>query len=231
MKVLTLIYPDGSMQGSAAGVVAPTLVGGTGITLVDHPGPPHTVTISSTVSQTPWVATIDAANHNLGNVNAIGIGGPATGAKIQIASPTPYDAINASSTGAASSIAITLQNPAFGAFSMRMNPTIPEAEFVTTPARALAFISGTVNSLYISAAGNVGVGNFSNTSLPAYDLDVQGDCNVTGQYRVGGVALSVQGEAHVGNNPPPSANPGRFWFDGQTLKLFIRYQNTWIGLN
>lgn len=152
--------------------------------------------------------------------NAIGVGGSGT-AKIQMTSGGAYEAIHATSTGGLAWVAIVLENNTFGSFSMILNPIEPEAQFATTPARAFSFITGGGDSrLYISATGNVGIGNYTNIAQPPYQLDVQGDCNLTvgHVYRINGVPLSFPPAAPSGavqwnNNGAFAGSTNLMWYE------------------
>ena len=53
----------------------------------------------------------------------------------------------------------------------------------------LIFISGGTEKMRIAAGGNVGIG----TTSPSYKLDVNGDVNITGSFRVNGTTIGSPG--------------------------------------
>jgi hypothetical protein len=78
-----------------------------------------------------------------------------------------------------------------------------------------------VERMRITAAGLVGIGQTS----PAYMLDVSGDCNITGTYRVNGTPLATGGGASVtvSDTAPATPKNGDLWFDSVGAQLYVWY--------
>jgi len=126
----------------------------------------------STASQTPWATDIDAAAHNLNNVNGIGIGASAGGQLLRISTANPSIAMQSVSNSDIASIQMTLG----GAYRWDFGVGFGTA--------GMFFIRDTIATktrLTIDASGNVGVGRTA-----TYTMDVQGDINCTGIYRING---------------------------------------------
>lgn len=161
-----------------------------------------TVQVDGTISvpassffQTPWLSNIDGAAFILNNVGEVNIG-------LQGSNPAPLSVAKNME-----SALVQLYNPS--------TTTGPWIHFVNDDGQGLdvklgasnEFLSEQSNNgligasgdlllaaggseqMRITAAGNVGIG----TITPAYALDVVGDVNVTGTYRINGVPLSFGG--------------------------------------
>jgi hypothetical protein len=136
-------------------------------------------------SQTPWLSDIDAAGHNLNNVQDISLNGinpilridataGGTGwANLQLFSGAPLD-----SRGWALASTFSSGVPPLG------------GRFVL---QALPETGGGLIALSILRNGNVGLGLDS----PLFRLDVVGDVNTTGVYRVNGVPLTTGAESQT----------------------------------
>jgi hypothetical protein len=177
------------------------LIAGTGVTISGVANSAQgraDITINATASggsQTPWTSDIDAANHVLNNVLSIGVGQSAGGAGVFCTSSGPtegYLHTNTSPTGIAGFAA---SNDLGHSFRFRMagstkgSPAIPDTAMIDA-ATPIAFLITGSEKMRITAAGNVGIGRVPTT----YPLEVQGDVNVTGAYRVNGVPISSGGQ-------------------------------------
>lgn len=235
MKVSTLIFSDGSMQWTAGGggASAPILVAGAGINLVTSIGPPPTVTISSTGMPSGASGQIQynnagsfGASPNLvwNNANSrlgIRVPNPQTGLEVNdtvyvtgsTSSPTSgagvevwYDAAVGTPAGQGGIDAYDFSSAAYKRFFLDGNPLLLNSDLNNT--------------------GHVGINN----TAPAYKLDVTGDINCSGTYRVNGAPLSMGG-AQVGATPPASPSEGDFWYDSTNFRLFIRHSNAWFQVS
>lgn len=63
---------------------------------------------------------------------------------------------------------------------------------ISATSRAMTIMAGGSERLIVNGAGNVGIG-----LSPSYKLDVSGDCNITGVYRVNGVPISTGGASQT----------------------------------
>jgi hypothetical protein len=140
-------------------------------------------------SQTPWVTDIDAANKVLKNVRAIGTGNivPATN------NPLSVRLVSADVSPSVSSAMF-----ADGVSQLQVGLStsyIPTGGSGGAPWIQAYLANGTPCPLVLQPAGataqpaGVGIGQ----NKPAYPLDVVGDVNITGVYRVNGVAISTGG--------------------------------------
>lgn len=177
---------------------------------------------NATALQTPWLSNIDAASHMLSNVSAVGIG---------VGAYAPYPLyINTTLSGTAL-IYVKNNASAYPALIYAANDTNVTLSFgvrgstessvaslpVISSSADLAFWTGATPAerMRITVAGHVGIG----TSTPTYALDIVGDCNITGTYRVNGVPLSTGGGTPAGatgqvqfNNAGAfGASPNLFW--------------------
>jgi hypothetical protein len=73
-------------------------------------------------------------------------------------------------------------------WSMQMQPSDENLYFVDR--------SNSINEMTMVSGGNIGIDN----SSPAYALDINGDANLTGCYRVNGVCLSISGTNYFTNS-------------------------------
>jgi len=120
--------------------------------------------------QTPWAQNISGGGFDLTNVKTINY----QGGLIKAATPgTTTLQIQDGTPSHTFSIAVDV-----GAARIRDNAGVIELTSNTN--------GGNTNQLYLNTTGNVGIG-----MVPAaYKLDVAGDCNITGVYRVNGVPIS-----------------------------------------
>jgi hypothetical protein len=81
-----------------------------------------------------------------------------------------------------------------------------------------------VDLVTIMGNGNVGIG----TTSPAYKLDVAGDCNITGTFRVNGTPLSTGGGSPAGSAGYIQYNTGSAF--GGSSSLFWDIANARLGL-
>lgn len=94
-----------------------------------------------------------------------------------------------------------------------------------------------LNANNITATGNITTTGRISASIvgigkvPVYALDVQGDVNVTGTYRVNGTPFAPPGVALVQSAVPPTTMPnGSLWFDSASLVLYMLFNGAWIGV-
>lgn len=169
------------------------------------------VDLGSTISgsQTPWLQNIDGGGFVLQNVSSLGVGSAGypqyaldvtgTGrfsAQVGIGSGSPsfFTKLDILSAGTYEDILIHGASPA-----IRLNDTdngqSSFAIYVDSNALQISiYASGNgaapnagSSLATILSSGNVGIGK-----SPSYALDVNGDCNITGTYRVNGVPLGSQ---------------------------------------
>ncbi|HEY6272631.1 MAG TPA: hypothetical protein VIX19_11645 [Terriglobales bacterium] len=140
-------------------------------------------------SLTPWTSNIDAANFDLANVNGIGVGGPTSGgARITVVSDIlpGMSVISNHPSGAAS---VGFQNNAGNLLVVGVNgsaaATWPNTANLNTSAAGIVLGMSNVEKLRVNTTG-VGVLQ----SNPQFQLDVTGDINCTGQYRVNGTPVA-----------------------------------------
>jgi len=153
-------------------------------------GTPSSAQIST--FQTPWLSDIDGGNHVLKNVAQIGVGIATPQATFQVKTASNVD-LSVRSGGAilSGSVAIAAINDAASA-------NIPLEIVATTTAIPY---------------GNVGI-----NKSPSYPLDVAGDINTTGQFRVNGVPFSgggtpggSSGQVQFNNSGAFGGNPVFVW--------------------
>jgi len=138
-------------------------------------------------SQTPWLTNIDGGNYDLTNVNRIEIGpSPSTKAAIAVTpqSPTEYVSLLVAGYDATKNYApISFYGRANGGILWNIGPDL---QFSGSQDFHLA--DNTVGQTFVtvlSGSGRVGLA----VASPAYQLDVYGDVNCTGAFRVNGVAI------------------------------------------
>lgn len=129
-------------------------------------------------SQTPWLSNIDAAQFQLNNIPRINFAGP--GNTVGVVSLTSVG-FNFYSTTSSLDISCPLSIQLTAGTVVRLIPAITSGQ---------AFIVATAtepNAIITTAPGNTGLG----VNNPVYRLDVAGDVNISGTYRVNGVPLSI----------------------------------------
>lgn len=198
-----VVPPDQSITVADEGVslgFQPTLnFTGAGVSAaVDAANKRITVTIpggGGSGSQTPWTSNIDAASFSLDNVKAIGVGTASLSfAGVYVDNPgVSYDHFKAtsfSSTGAAS---ISLSNNLGHLMTLRItgsaNSSASDIVQLLGTSSPIAILPNGVEAMRFTSAGRVGIG----LTNPGYLLDVAGDCNITGTYRVNGTPISTGG--------------------------------------
>jgi hypothetical protein len=130
----------------------------------------------STGSQTPWLSDIDGANHTLDNIAAVLFRSPsggdvhALGAALFLRGDTGVSiASGAGQMTIANGYTYNYQfMQVFGLFKV-------------------SSADNTIHPLSVLESGLVGINN----EFPAYAMDIVGDCNITGEYRVNGVPVVV----------------------------------------
>jgi hypothetical protein len=122
--------------------------------------------VAGAASQSPWLGDIDAANHNLTN-----------GAQFTLTTLVAGTAVKISDPSSGVGWHMALLNNA-GTFAVQRD----------SDSSNLLLLNG------VSMKAEVPVPLAVNkATAPAFPLDVSGDCNVTGVYRVNGVALNLSG--------------------------------------
>lgn len=155
----------------------------------------HWGSVAAGASQTPWTTNTDAAGFNLSNVNGIGVNGAATTlARISVTAASGEDGLRVTGSAAAGWADISLFNDtgvlleliAWGSGPANP-PNKPFSNVASIQCWApLLFCQNNVERMRFSSTGQLGIG----VSNPAYSVDVAGDVNVTGTYRVNGTAIS-----------------------------------------
>ena len=147
-------------------------------------------------SQTPWTSDIDAAAHKLNNVGGIAVGSGGSGSSgMSVAGPGFFDSVNQTNGSSNGWAGVSFANDLSHALALRVygsaraNPDISRLES-TAP---FAIVMNNVERARMTVAGNFGIAN----AAPAYALDVTGDVNTTGVYRVNGVPISTGGGAQT----------------------------------
>jgi hypothetical protein len=169
---------------------------GAGVTASDDVGNSRTnITIAS--SQTPWLQDINGGNFNLGNVKAIGVGANANpviaGVYVQTAGAgaAGFRHFDSATTGAGSIIVGNdlghLGGLILGGSLLATVGLRDVLSFYTQSATPIIFATQEVERMRITAAGLMGIGKTPAT----YKLEVSGDIDVTGVYRINGVPLSA----------------------------------------
>lgn len=146
--------------------------------------------------QTPWLSDIDAATHNLNNAALIGIGGASTSqAAVRIYGGYSVAGIYQNNATQPAGFAGAFFQSDVGSVTLMANGSaftpvaLQGASVVNSNSRPLLFAVNNTPYMRIIVGGNIGIRNAS----PAYPLDVTGDCNITGTYRVNGVPLATGG--------------------------------------
>jgi hypothetical protein len=217
-------------QGPSADLT--NLLPGTCISLVQNPGPPATVTISANVAciQSPWVTNIEGASFSLNNVWAIGVGTASipTTARVYIQSSGFQDGIQIRNASTNAYASVGLVNDQGHFLQLVMNgsaSTVGETAALSASNSPLVFLTQAVERMRIMTAGNVGIG----LSAPAYKLDIAGDVNATGCYRINTVPFACGDGSGIAlsnittiNNAPIGSFSQTPWLqdiDGANYKL------------
>jgi hypothetical protein len=178
----SITFPDGTVQTTAPAALVPatrTVLGGVKI------GANVTIAADGTISvaapggsQTPWTQNINAAGFQLQNAGNVGIGTSAPASQL-----TVIPASVTSGVAAANQIAIGLYTNTVGDRMLLGYSSV--GGNLSGIVQVLS--SGTPSPLVLNpSGGRVGIGN----TAPAYPLDVAGDVNTSGAFRVNGVALA-----------------------------------------
>ena len=142
------------------------------------------------VIQTPWLQTENASGFNLDNVGAIGIGAASLGGNQLLnlvsnnnAGPTAVlNNTNHNSNGT------LLRFGSTGATGPMAPVWDINIDYLNSGGTDLNLVSGGTNRrLTILGNGNVGIAKTN----PAYPLDITGDLNISGTYRINGTPLST----------------------------------------
>jgi hypothetical protein len=164
---------------------------GPGVIATDDVANSRTNVTITGVPQTPWLQNINAAGFTLGRVAAIGVGPSADAIAsigIFIDGTGFFDGlkqINSSPTGWAG---CQLQNDAGSTITMRVYGTgrSPSNLARIETSGPLSFTVQSVEVVRLSLDGKVGIRKAPTT----YSLEVSGDCDITGVYRVNGVPFT-----------------------------------------
>ena len=148
--------------------------------------------------QTPWASNIDAAGFNLNNLNQINgtassslvlnafgasISFNIVAAPVATLTPTAFNGprtVSAVATASGNSPALQVVNSTGSSWQLAMDPGVSGTNYLS-----FLFNSGLVAVLTPNYRLGIGL------STPAYAVDVIGDVNVTGVYRVNGVPLAT----------------------------------------
>jgi hypothetical protein len=143
-------------------------------------------------AQTPWLQNVDAANFNLSNVGAIGVGllANAANARLNVIATAKEDGLritNASTTGWSEIGLYTDQGVVMEMIGWGSANTGPFSDVATIHLwKPLLFCQNSVEMMRLTTSGALGIG----TKTPGYELDVTGDANVSGTYRINGVSIT-----------------------------------------
>jgi len=155
-------------------------------------------------SQTPWLSAIDAASWPLDNVGSIGIGLPSESGVplvVQSLASAANETLQLNAADSTSTLGLVLRG-----YGPECGLILSTASAPSTVWRSLAAVYSKVDTGFLTASypgdaaavervrilatnGNVGIAK----SNPAYKLDVTGDVNISGTYRVNGVPISTGG--------------------------------------
>lgn len=139
-------------------------------------------------TQTPWLSSINAAGFYLNNAGAIGVGGPAGGSGMIAVTSSVTPVLYGLAAEALGQATILLQNDVGSSLLMGIQgsgvPTSPGVALFNTSAPAMTYSLSNTEVMRITPAG-LGVKNIA----PNYPIDVAGDVNVTGTYRISGVPI------------------------------------------
>lgn len=160
-----------------------------------------TISVAPPTSQTPWTSNIDAASFNLNNVGAIGIGAPSQGGN------TPLYIANNSNPGP--TVVLNNTNPNSNSAMLRFQSRSAyiwdfNVDYAQNGGTDLNLCNGVTNRrVTFLANGNVGIAKTN----PAYPLDVTGDVNVSGVYRIAGNQIAAANVVNAVDSTQTYANP------------------------
>lgn len=167
-------------------------------------------------SQTPWTSAIDAGSFVLNNCGGIGIGGLAsvTLAKIMVRTAGGgIDALRCTDSSPSGYAGAAFYNDQTNTLLVRMNGSsavVPNAAVIDfSSAGPLLLSVASVEKARLTSAGQLGIGK-----APAYPLDVAGDMNISGAYRINGTPFAGY----------PGITTQNFYASGRLLNT--AYQNT-----
>jgi Collagen triple helix repeat (20 copies) len=189
-------------------------------------------------AQTPWASDIDGASKALGNVKSIGVGiaAQADGTVTVLTSPTAAAGILVGQLTATARAQIQVQNDlshnmSFG-IGCSADTVVPDFGFVASTVD-FVFATGAAQTIGVRMSGlKMRVGD---SSAPAFALDVTGDVNVTGGYRVGGALITDKGQNYIAsetgaNNALIASLPGATLAAGLEIRLKLAH-SLQIGAN
>jgi hypothetical protein len=139
-------------------------------------------------SQTPWTGNIDGGSFTLGNVRAIGVGPVATNSA-PATSPYPlYVSVGTAGVDANPSITSVLITDSHNQLQISCSVNYNSSGGGAPWIQAYKFGTSTPTAIILQpVGGQVSIGR----SQPGYSLDISGDANVTGTYRINGTPITA----------------------------------------
>jgi hypothetical protein len=188
--------------------------------------------------QTPWTVDIDANAKALSNVKSIGVGTPpqADGTITVLTSAGAAQGVIVAQLNSAARAQIVTQNNAGHTMGFGIGGTtdgaVPDFGFV---AAGVDFIFATGASQAIGVRMSGAKMRVGDSSVPVYALDVTGDVNASGAYRVNGVLVTDKAQNYIAtetgaNNALVASLPGATLAAGLEIRLKIAH-SLQVGAN
>lgn len=162
------------------------------------------VPIGGGASQTPWTSNIDAASFQLSNCAGIRIGSTAAiqGEVLTAVASSGFYVVGIQNTSPTGAATLNLynnfsQNAIFGISGSSVTGDRANGAYISTQQFKLLLQVANSNApcLWCHYAGpndtRIGVNKLVASGVPAYTVDVVGDVNITGVYRINGVPLAT----------------------------------------